>query len=244
MRVLSQRWPIVGVSWGMPENLQIVTIDGPSGVGKSTVSRRLAALLDFTYLDTGAMYRAVAYGCKQAGVDVDDEPAVGHFLKDLMIELLPPASLGDDVRVFLDNKEISAFIRTPEMGMLASKVSALHVVRRKLTIMQQAMGKAGKLVAEGRDTGTVVFPQAAWKFYLDAGAEERARRRVDQLRSRGEQVDEAEVLAQIIQRDRDDSQRTIAPLKAAVDALRINSDSLNADEVVAKMLAEVEKEGS
>ncbi len=226
----------------MSDNLQIVTIDGPSGVGKSTVSRKLAALLDFTYLDTGAMYRAVAYGCKQAGVQVEDEAAVESLLLEMKIDLLPPASPGDDVRVVLDDKEIGPLLRTPEMGMLASKVSALAVVRRKLTLMQQAMGKAGKLVAEGRDTGTVVFPQAAWKFYLDASSEERARRRVDQLRGRGEEVVEVEVLAQLIQRDRDDSERTIAPLKAAADAIRINSDNLNADEVVAKMLTEVERE--
>lgn len=223
----------------MSESLQIVTIDGPSGVGKSTVSRRLAARLGFTYLDTGAMYRAVAYGCKQAGVDIDNERAVGDLLHNMRIELLPPEKSEDDVRVFLNGKEISAFVRTPEMGMWASKVSALPVVRKKLTDMQQAMGRAGKVVAEGRDTGTVVFPGAAWKFYLDASPEERARRRVLQLRQQGEQVNEAEILAQIVQRDQDDSRRTLAPLKAAADAIHINSDHLNADEVVARMLAEI-----
>lgn len=223
----------------MSESLQIVTIDGPSGVGKSTVSRRLAARLGFTYLDTGAMYRAVAYGCKQAGVDIDNEQAVGDLLHNMRIELLPPEQSEDDVRVFLNGKEISAFVRTPEMGMWASKVSALPVVRKKLTDMQQAMGRAGKVVAEGRDTGTVVFPGAAWKFYLDASPEERARRRVLQLRQQGEQVNEAEILAQIVQRDQDDSRRTLAPLKAAADAIHINSDHLNADEVVARMLAEI-----
>jgi len=221
----------------MSEPLQIVTIDGPSGVGKSTVSRRLANQLGFTYLDTGAMYRAVAYGCRQAKVDINDEQAVETFLQAMKIELLSPKSAGDDVRVLLDGEEIGDHLRTPEMGMLASKVSALPVVRRKLTTMQQAMGKAGKIVAEGRDTGTVVFPGAAWKFYLDASPEERARRRIDQLKEKGEEVDEAEILAQIIQRDRDDSQRTIAPLAKAEDAVMIDSSILSADEVVERMLA-------
>ncbi len=227
--------------WVMSEKLQIVTIDGPSGVGKSTVSRGLADKLGFVYLDTGAMYRAVAYGCREGGVDVEDEQAVGRFLRDLQIELLPPGRPDDDVRVFLGGKEISAFIRSPEMGMLASKVSALPVVRQKLTAMQQEMGRAGKIVAEGRDTGTVVFPQAAWKFYLDADPEERARRRIHQLKLKGEQVDEQEILAQIIKRDRDDSERTIAPLKAAEDAVRIDSSRLSAPEVIERMLESIRR---
>ncbi len=223
----------------MSEKLQIVTIDGPSGVGKSTVSRGLADRLGFVYLDTGAMYRAVAYGCREGGVDVEDEQAVGRFLRDLQIELLPPGRPDDDVRVFLGGQEISGFIRTPEMGMLASKVSALPVVRQKLTALQQGMGRAGKIVAEGRDTGTVVFPQAAWKFYLDADPEERARRRINQLTLKGEQVDEQEILAQIIKRDRDDSERTIAPLKAAEDAVRIDSSRLSAPEVIEQMFLHI-----
>ena len=225
----------------MSEKLQIVTIDGPSGVGKSTVSRGLADRLGFVYLDTGAMYRAVAYGCRQGGVDVEDEQAVGRFLQDLQIELLPPGRVDDDVRVFLGGKEISGFIRSPEMGMLASKVSALPVVRQKLTLMQQEMGRAGNIVAEGRDTGTVVFPQAAWKFYLDADPEERARRRIHQLKLKGEQVDEQEILAQIIKRDGDDSERTIAPLKAADDAIRIDSSRLSAPEVIERMLESIRR---
>lgn len=226
----------------MSEKLEIVTIDGPSGVGKSTVSRGLAARLGFTYLDTGAMYRAVAYGCQQAGVNVEDEKTVATLLQDLNIELLPPAHPDDDVRVFLGGKEIGSFLRTPEMGMLASRVSALPIVRQKLTAMQQAMGITGKLVAEGRDTGTVVFPQAAWKFYLDADAEERARRRIDQLRASGEQVDEAEILALIIKRDRDDRERTIAPLKAAPDAIHIDATSIDAESVIEKMFSHISQQ--
>ncbi len=219
---------------------EVVTIDGPSGVGKSTISRRVAEALDYTYLDTGAMYRAVACGCVRAGIDVDD-PGQQAALKDLLagldIRLLPPETGGDDVRVLLAGEDISATIRTAEMGMAASKVSAIPAVRARLTGLQQEMGRAGKLVAEGRDTGTVVFPDAAWKFFLDAAPEIRCRRRVDQLRANGQQVDAAELLTQIIERDQNDRQRTIAPLTMAADAVLIDSSELSVDEVVARMLA-------
>lgn len=221
--------------------LQVVTIDGPSGGGKSTVSRRVAAELGYTYLDTGAMYRAVAFGCERDWVDTENEIAVAALLDKLHIQLLPPEPGGDDVRVLLNGEDISTAVRTPEMGMLASKVSALQPVRTKLTAMQQEMGKTGNLVAEGRDTGTIVFPDALWKFYLDAAPEERARRRVEQLLEKGQQVDERELLAQIIKRDQDDRERTIAPLSKAKDAVLIDSSRLSADEVVARMLEDIRK---
>uniref|UniRef100_UPI004055F6B0 (d)CMP kinase n=1 Tax=Candidatus Electrothrix sp. TaxID=2170559 RepID=UPI004055F6B0 len=221
------------------DKLRVVTIDGPSGVGKSTVSRRVAAKLGFTYLDTGAMYRAVGYACAQAGIEVDNpahQEALNTLLGRLDLRLLPPEKEDDDVRVFLGDEDVSAAIRMPEMSMVASKVSAVPAVRKRLTVMQQEMGQAGGVVADGRDTGTMVFPQAAWKFYLDASPEERCRRRVAQLRKRGQEVDEQETLAQIIERDRNDQERTIAPLVMAEDAILIDSSSLNADEVVARML--------
>ncbi len=221
---------------------KIVTIDGPSGVGKSTISRRVAAELGYTYLDTGAMYRAVACACQQAGVEIEESVALSKLLDSLDIELLPAAHAGDDVGVLLGGKDVSKTIRSPEMAMLASTVSALPSVRKKLTVMQQEMGKKGQLVAEGRDTGTVVFPQAAWKFYLDATPEERTRRRVKQLRIKGQSVDKEEILAQIIQRDRDDRERTIAPLCKAEDALLVDTSILTIDEVVDQMLASVRKE--
>ena len=211
---------------------RIVTIDGPSGGGKSTVSRALAARLGFTYLDTGAMYRAVAYKCRREGVDPQDEVRLGALLGTTRIDLLPPAEGGDDVRVLLDGEEVGDLLRTPEMGLLASRVSAQPLVRRHLTRLQQQIGEAGAVVAEGRDTGTVVFPRAAWKFYLDASAEVRARRRAAQLRGKGEQVDEEQLLAEIVQRDRDDRERAIAPLTVAADAVRIDSTHLPAEAVV------------
>ena len=221
------------------EKLRVVTIDGPSGVGKSTVSRRVAAQLNFTYLDTGAMYRAVAYVCEQAGIDALDtarEEKLTRLLAGLSLQLLPPATEEDEVRVLLADEDVSAAIRSPEMSMAASRVSAAPAVRARLTAMQQEMGKAGGLVADGRDTGTIVFPQATWKFFLDASPEERCRRRVAQLQRRGQEVDEQETLAQIIERDRNDRERTIAPLAMAEDAVLVDSSHLDIDQVVARML--------
>jgi len=219
----------------MCERKRIVTIDGPSGGGKSTVSRALAAKLHFTYLDTGAMYRAVAYQCREKDVNPVDNGQLAAVLATLRIELLPPAAGEDDVRVLVDGREVGQLLRTPEMGMLASRVSALPLVRSTLTRLQQEIGASGRIVAEGRDTGTVVFPQAAWKFFLDASPQVRAHRRAEQLRRKGEQVDEQQLLAQIIQRDKDDRERTIAPLKAATDALTIDSTGLPVEEVVRLM---------
>ncbi len=218
---------------------RIVTIDGPSGGGKSTVSRMLAVKLHYTYLDTGAMYRAVAYQCREKDIDLGDNGLLEALLAAIRLELLPPEAGEDDVRVLVDGRNVGRDLRTPEMGMLASKVSALPLVRASLTRLQQQIGASGRIVAEGRDTGTVVFPEAAWKFFLDASPQVRAHRRVEQLRSKGEMVDEQQLLAQIIQRDRDDRERTIAPLKAAPDALIIDSTGLPVEEVVRLMYEKI-----
>jgi len=216
---------------------EIVTIDGPSGVGKSTISRRVAASLSFTYLDTGAMYRAVGLKLTNAGIDLEDDAAVRSCLDTISLKLLPATKGSEDVSVLLDGVDVSLDIRSPEMAMVASRVSALPAVREKLTLMQQEIGKAGKIVAEGRDTGTVVFPGAAWKFYLDAEPRIRMQRRADQLRSQGKQVDEDELLAMIIKRDHDDQTRTIAPLSKAADAHVIDTGVLSIDGVTEAMLA-------
>ncbi len=220
----------------------VITIDGPSGAGKSTISRLLAARLNYTYLDTGAMYRAVGLKVRQAGIDLDDpadRPRLVALLDTLDLRLAPAAGEGRDVRVFLDNIEVSAAIRTAEMGMVASRVSAEPEVRRKLTEMQQQLGRAGGVVAEGRDTGTVVFPQAEYKFYLDAGPEERARRRWEQLKEKGQQVDKEELLAQIRKLDHDDRSRALAPLTPAADAVIIDSTAMTIDQVVEGLLARI-----
>lgn len=214
----------------------IVTIDGPSGAGKSTVSQMLATRLGYTYLDTGAMYRAVGLKVERTGIDPADTAALEELLAGLDLELAP----GDtETRVLLDGEDVSLAIRTAEMGMVASRVSALPPVRRTLTALQQELGRRGGVVAEGRDMGTVVFPEAPYKFYLDASAEERARRRHEQLLEKGQPSDFQEILAQIIQRDRDDSARALAPLKPAADAVVIDSSGLDAEGVVAFMLKHI-----
>jgi len=149
----------------MCDHKRIVTIDGPSGGGKSTVSRALASRLRFTYLDTGAMYRAVAYKCRERDIDPSNPVLLEPLLASIRIELLPAREGDDDVRVIVDGEEVGKHLRTLEMGMLASKVSAQPLVRSKLTVLQQQIGMTGRIVAEGRDTGTVVFPEAAWKFF-------------------------------------------------------------------------------
>lgn len=214
----------------------IVAIDGPSGVGKSTISRRVAAALGFTYLDTGAMYRAVALYLQRREIDRDDECAVSAALEGLKLELLPAENENSDVGVLVCGEDVSREIRSPRMALAASAVSRLAVVRQKLTAMQQEIGRQGGIVAEGRDTGTVVFPEAAHKFYLDARPEERARRRAVQLREKGEEVDEVDILAQTIERDKNDRERSLAPLKQAEDAMAIDTSRLDIDEVCRKVL--------
>lgn len=215
----------------MSDTQKIVTIDGPSGVGKSTISRSIAAKFGFTYLDTGAMYRALGLHVKLKGIDLESEREVASGITDLSLELIPATADMGDVGVILNGKDVSKEIRTPEISMVASKVSALQAVRNKLTEMQREIGMKGNIVAEGRDTGTVVFPRAAFKFYLDANPEERVRRRVAQLRKNGTEVDEQSILEMILKRDRDDSERTLAPLRKADDAQHIDTTLLSISEV-------------
>lgn len=223
----------------MSEKQKIVTIDGPAGVGKSTISRKIAAALGFTYLDTGAMYRAVAYYLQDQGINFEDEAAVAISLDSLVLELLPAKDENSDVGVIVSGKDVSRQIRTPEMSMAASSVSKLAVVRTKLTSMQQKIGEHGKIVAEGRDTGTVVFPMAMHKFFLEADPAERARRRVLQLREKGESADFDEILALTIERDKNDRERALAPLKRAEDATPIDTTELTIDDVSRKVLEKV-----
>jgi len=217
----------------MTAKQQIITIDGPSGSGKSTISRLLAQHLKSTYLDTGAMYRAVGLLAQRQAVDLTDDTAVRRLLEGVDIQLVP----GDTgVQVIVNGEDVSDTIRTADMGMMASKVSALGPVREALTVLQQTMAAKQSIVAEGRDMGTVVFPQADHKFFLIATPAERARRRTEQLREMGLAANYDEILAQIKQRDHDDSTRTLAPLKAASDAVMIDSSTITIDEVVQSML--------
>ena len=218
----------------------IVTIDGPSGVGKSSVSRRVAAAIGFTYLDTGAMYRGVGWFFLQQGVQLDDIATMTEKLPELELDLLPAADEESDVGVLINGENVSDAIRTPEMAMVASKVSAVPVVRDILTKIQRGYGDKGSIVAEGRDTGTVVFPKAAYKFFLDAQPGERAKRRVVQLRERGVEADYKEILSMTLERDKNDSERVIAPLKKAEDAVRINTTEITVLQVVDEILRIIE----
>jgi cytidylate kinase len=222
----------------MAEKKNIITIDGPSGAGKSTISKLLAAKLHYTYLDTGAMYRVVGLQVKRSGLDLEAEDA-GEKLNQLLNTLdmkLAPGEEGQETRAFLAGEDVSDAIRTPEMAMVASRVSAEPEVRVKLTEMQRAIASNGKIVAEGRDMGTVVLPDARFKFFLDATPEERVRRRQKQLLEKGQKAEYKKLLSQIQKRDRDDSTRSLAPLKPAADAIIIDSSRMSIDEVVSFIL--------
>jgi cytidylate kinase len=219
----------------------IVAIDGPSGAGKSTLAKRIAKDLRFTYLDTGAIYRALALKILRRGVDLNDIAALSAIVNDTDIDL---RESNGQLQVFLDREDVSASIRTPEVSQMASKASALALVRRRLLDLQRALGRRGNVVAEGRDIGTVVFPEAQVKIYLDASIEERARRRCDELRAAGREVSLTETINEMEERDRRDSERDIAPLRKAVDAVAVDSSGLTADGVAEKVLQLIKSKSS
>lgn len=225
----------------MFEKQNVITIDGPSGVGKSTISRKIANSLGFTYLDTGAMYRAVGLYLMRHHVDLADEKAIAAALAAIRIDLFATETGQGDVGVLLNGEDVSEEIRSPEMAMVASRVSAIPTVREKLTRLQREIGEQGEIVAEGRDIGTVVFPEAMHKFFLDARPEERARRRALQLQAKGEIVDEKKILAMTLERDKNDRERAIAPLRQAEDALGIDTTTKDIEEV-SRLVLEAVKE--
>jgi len=211
----------------------VVTIDGPGGAGKSTVARALAAELGFAYLDTGALYRAVALGASWAGWEDEDDPAVVEAqLTRLEVEARPQ---GGRFLVLLDGAEVERFIRNEHIGGVASRLSALAPVRAFLLEVQRRAAAAGDLVAEGRDMGTVVFPQAEVKFFLTADDTERARRRWRELRRKDPGLTLEAVAAELAARDRRDSSRKISPLRPAPDAVILDSTGLTVEDVVARM---------
>lgn len=210
----------------------VITIDGPAGAGKTTVSRQLAGRLGYRYVDTGALYRGVALAVREKGVDPADDAGLSALCAGLKIELVVAE---DGSRLISGGVDITNQIRTPEISMLASAVSARPVVRAFLLELQRSLGAAGRVVLEGRDTGTVVFPKADIKFFLTAAVEKRAQRRFQELPS-GAGLTLSQVQADIRRRDDNDRTRSHAPLKAADDAIIVDSTNLTADEVVACLL--------
>lgn len=214
----------------------IIAIDGPSGAGKSTLAKRLAKDLGFIYLDTGAMYRALALKVLRQAVDLADDSRLGRLVDETDIDLRHRAG---NLEVLLDGEDVSGQIRTPVVSQMASKVSALKKVRDRMLVLQRAMGQRGSVVAEGRDIGTVIFPRAEVKIYLDASPDERARRRCRELTAAGRQADLQETLREIEERDKRDSERDIAPLCKAEDALLVDSSSVDAEQVAALVLNQI-----
>lgn len=211
----------------------IVTIDGPSGAGKSTISRILAKQYGFVYLDTGAMYRAVALQSKREGIELDDAKALQEMCTGLDLKFI--SSKEDMPKIYLGDEDISSLIRTPEMDMLASGISAVQEVREAMTEMQRKMGQNGGVVAEGRDIGTVVFPNADYKFFITASTAVRAERRYKERTERGESVAFHDVETELIQRDDQDQSRAIAPLQPAEDAQIIDTTDMDIKQVVEKI---------
>jgi cytidylate kinase len=208
------------------ERRLVVAIDGPVGAGKSTAARRLAAALGYLYIDSGAMYRAVGLWAMRAGIDLDDTHRLEQLAREARIELLPDGS-----QVLLNGEDISEAIRAPEVSQAASRVSAFPGVRRAMVAEQRRMAERASVVMEGRDIGTVVFPDAGIKIFLDAGGTERARRRLEEALARGEPADADEISRQLAERDTRDRTRSEAPLVQAPDAVYVDSTNLTIGEV-------------
>ncbi len=217
----------------------IIAIDGPSGAGKSTVSRLLAERLGYLNIDTGAMYRSVALAAHRAGIPPGDGEALEQLCArlDLRLEVDPNGGL----RVMLDGEDVSAAIRTPEISRLTPLVAAVPAVRRAMVRLQRRLGREGGVVLEGRDIGTVVFPDADLKVFLHASAQERGRRRWLELKAKGIEADLDQTVREVVERDRVDMEREAAPLVRPEGAVDIDSGSLTVEQVVDRLLAEVER---
>jgi cytidylate kinase len=212
---------------------KVITIDGPAGSGKSTVSRALAAKLQYLYLDTGALYRALAYKALKNNLDMNHPDTLAEFCSTTEVTL---KNVNGKMTVWVDGEDVGEKIRKEEVGLAASAISAFPVVREKLLSLQREAGAGGGIVAEGRDMGSVVFPDADFKFYLDADLEERIRRRHDELAAKNSAAERSEVSRDMKARDAQDSNRKIAPLAAAPDAVVIDSTFLTVSEVLRKIL--------
>ncbi|WP_025672839.1 (d)CMP kinase [Salinivibrio socompensis] len=221
----------------MPTQAPVITVDGPSGAGKGTLCMRLAEKLGWHLLDSGAIYRVLALAAIHHDVDTESEDALVPLAANLDVQFLAE---GDLVKVILEGEDVSGTLRTEQVGNQASKVAALPRVREALLRRQRAFAGQPGLIADGRDMGTVVFPQAEAKIFLDASAEERARRRQHQLQGKGVNVTFDGLLSEIQERDDRDRNRAVAPLRPASDALELDSTSLSIDEVIERALAFIE----
>ncbi len=215
-----------------------VAIDGPAGAGKSTIARAVAQAMGFIYVDTGALYRALGLYAVQKGVDPADERAVSALLQGARVEL---AFAEGEQRVFLCGEDVTGFIRTPQISMAASKVSALPAVRAFLFDLQRELAEKHDVIMDGRDIGTVVLPHAQVKIFLTASAEDRANRRYQEMLSKGQQADYQQVLADIRKRDEQDENRAVAPLKPAPDAIVVDTTGNELEQSIA-LLRNVIKE--
>ena len=211
-----------------------IAIDGPSGAGKSTIAKAIARRLGIDYIDTGAMYRALGYKMLQLGITEDETDKVAELLETTVIDF----SHGD---IILDGQVINNLIRTPEISMKASACSALGIVRKHLVKVQQEMGAKKSVIMDGRDIGTDVFPNARYKFFITATAEERAKRRSRELMEKGENVSYEETLESIIQRDYNDSHREVSPLRKAEDAEEVDTTDMTIDDVISYICDKIEK---
>lgn len=225
----------------MKRTRPVVAIDGPAGAGKTTVTRRVAARLGYLLVDTGAIYRSVALAAVRAGLGFDDVEAVGELARALAAREGIRFESGEDgtQRVLLDGDDVSTAIRTQEIAEGASRVSAIGAVRAALLDMQRRAGAAGGVVLEGRDIGSVVFPDAEAKFFLTASVEVRALRRKTELEARGERAELEVIAREVAARDERDSTRAVAPLAQAPDAMLVDSSALGVDEVVERIVARV-----
>lgn len=210
-----------------------IAIDGPSGAGKSTISRKAAEIFGFIYVDTGAIYRTIGLASKIRGISLDDKAAVMEMLTKLNIELKYNES--GEQHMYLDGKDVSRDIRLPEVSMLASKVSAIPEVRAFLVDMQRDMAKKYDVIMDGRDIGTVILPDADLKIFLTADVNDRAQRRYEELRTKGMLTPFDEVLAEMKQRDEQDTLRAAAPLKAAEDAVMLDTSGNTLEQSIAEV---------
>jgi CMP/dCMP kinase len=214
----------------------IITIDGPAGAGKSTVSKMLAKKLGYIYLDTGSLYRALAYKALKNKIILDDISALDSLCSNIGVVL---KNIDGQMKVYVDGEDVEDKIRTEEIGLTASKISAFAIVRQRLLELQREAGAEGGIVTEGRDMGSVVFPHADYKFYLDADPEERIKRRHKELLGKGNSPDLQSIQKDMSARDEQDSKRDIAPLKPTSSSIIINSTKLSVPEVVEKIIQQM-----